>query len=58
MSGKAAGIIALALSLVSGIFSVFFYVTHHTRRWPVLLIGFVILLALGILFLVRAGRQR
>jgi hypothetical protein len=58
MSGKAAGIVAIALSLVSGIVGILYYINHHTRRGLVLLIGFVILLALGILFLARAGRQR
>jgi ABC-type nickel/cobalt efflux system permease component RcnA len=57
MSGKVAGIVALALSLASGVVSILYYTSHHTKRGLVLLIGFVLLLVLGILFLVRSGRQ-
>jgi len=58
MSGKVAGIAAIVLSLVSGIIGILYYVNHHTRRGLVLLIGFVLLLVLGILFLVLSGRKR
>jgi len=58
MNGKAAGITAIVLSLLSGIVGILYYVNHHPRRGLVLLIGFALLLVLGILFLVRSGRQR
>jgi hypothetical protein len=57
MNGKVAGIAVIALSLVSGIVGILYYVSHHTLRGLVLLIGFVLLLVLGILFLVRSGRS-
>jgi len=46
------------LSLISGILGILFYLNHHTRRGLVLLIGFVLLLVLGILFLALSGRKR
>ena len=55
-SGKIAGVIAIVLSVASGIGGIIFYTGHHTLRGLVLLIGFVLLLVLGILFLVRSGR--
>jgi len=58
MGGKVAGIAAIVLSLISGILGILFYLNHHTRRGLVLLIGFVLLLVLGILFLALSGRKR
>jgi hypothetical protein len=58
MGGKVVGIAAIVLSLISGILGIMFYVNQHTRRGLVLLIGFVLLLVLGILFLVLSGRKR
>ena len=58
MSGKVAGIAAIALSAVSGIVGILYYVSHHTRRGLVLMIGFAILLVLGILFLARSSRPK
>ncbi len=58
MNGKVAGVAAIVLSLVSGIIGILYYVNHHTRRGLVLLIGFVLLLVLGILFLALSGRKR
>jgi hypothetical protein len=57
MNGKTAGIAAIVLSLVSGIVGVLYYVNHHTVRGLVLLIGFALLLVIGILFIVRSGKQ-
>jgi hypothetical protein len=57
MNGKVAGITAIVLSLVAGVVGILYYVNHHTRRGLVLLIGFALLLVLGILFIVRSGRQ-
>lgn len=55
-NGKIAGATAIVLSVASGIGGIIFYASHHTLRGLVLLIGFALLLVLGILFLVRSGR--
>ena len=57
MNGKVAGIVAIVLSLVAGVGCVFYYVNHHSLRALVLLIGFVVLLVLGIVFIVRPAKQ-
>jgi hypothetical protein len=57
MNGKLAGIAALVLSAVSGVAGLLYFLHHHPRRGLVLVIGFVLLLALGILFVVRSGKK-
>ncbi len=57
MNGKAAGIAAIVLSVVAGVAGILYYVNHHTLRGLVLLIGSVVLLALGIFFILRPRTQ-
>jgi putative Mn2+ efflux pump MntP len=57
MNGKVAGIVAIVLAVAAGVGSVFYYVNHHSLRALVLLIGFVVLLVLGIVFIVRPSKK-
>ena len=55
--GRIAGIIAIVLALISGVVSIIFYTSRHTRRGLLLAIGFGVLLILGILLIVLTGRK-
>ena len=55
--GKAAGVISIILAVVCGVASILSYVNHHTRRGPAFLIACGVLLVLGVILLVFAGRK-
>jgi hypothetical protein len=55
--GRIAGIIAIVLALISGVVSIIYYASRHTRRGLVLAIAFGVLLILGILLIVLTGRK-
>lgn len=55
--GRIAGIIAIVLALISGVISIIYYTSHHTKRGLVLAIAFGVLLILGILLIVLTGRK-
>jgi hypothetical protein len=55
--GRIAGIIAIVLSLASGVVAILYYTGGHTRRGLVLVIAFGILLVLGILLVALTGRK-
>jgi len=55
--GRIAGIIAIVLALISGVVSIIFYTSRHTRRGLLLAIAFGVLLILGILLIVLTGRK-
>jgi len=55
--GRVAGIIAIVLSLASGVFGIVNYTGGHPKRGLVLVIAFAILLVLGILLVALTGRK-
>ena len=57
MGGRIAGIISIVLSLISGVVSIIYYTSRHTKRGLVLAIAFGVLLILGILLIVLTGRR-
>lgn len=57
MGGRIAGIISIVLSLISGVVSIIYYTSRHTKRGLVLAIAFGVLLILGILLIVLTGRK-
>ena len=50
--GRVAGIIAIVVALISGVISIIYYTSRHTKRGLVLAIAFGVLLILGILLIV------
>jgi hypothetical protein len=55
--GKAAGVISIILAVGCGVWSILSYVNHYTRRGPALLVACGVLLFLGVILLVFAGRK-
>jgi len=54
--GKIIGIIAIVVSLLAGVGGIL-YIGQHPHRGLTLLIAFVVLLVIGILLIVFAGRK-